>query len=60
LKIGWAPLNPLAAVIETATELPCRPCHRPTCRLQHDRCMRDIPAAQVMEAVGSALADAKP
>jgi heptosyltransferase II len=47
----WAPLNPLAAVIETRTELPCRPCHKPTCRLVHHRCMRDIPAADVMAAV---------
>jgi len=52
----WAPLNPLAAVIETASELPCRPCHKPTCRLRHHRCMRDIPATQVMEAVERALA----
>ncbi len=29
----WAPLNPLAAVIETKSELPCRPCHKPVCRL---------------------------
>ena len=51
----WAPLNPLAAVIETATELPCRPCHKPTCRLHHHRCMRDIPAAQVLAAVERAV-----
>jgi heptosyltransferase-2 len=51
----WAPLNPLAAVIETASELPCRPCHKPVCRLQHHRCMRDIPAGQVMEAVERAM-----
>jgi heptosyltransferase II len=47
----WAPLNPLAAVIETATTVPCRPCHKPTCRLQHHRCMRDIAAEQVVAAV---------
>jgi heptosyltransferase-2 len=47
----WAPLNPLAAVIETTTDLPCRPCHKPTCRLKHHRCMRDIAAADVMAAV---------
>jgi heptosyltransferase II len=55
----WAPLNPLAAVIETATELPCRPCHKPTCRLRHHRCMRDIPAGQVMEAVDRAIGGAE-
>ncbi len=51
----WAPLNPLADVIETASELPCRPCHKPNCRLGHHRCMRDIPAAQVLPAVYRAL-----
>jgi lipopolysaccharide heptosyltransferase II len=55
----WAPLNPLAAVIETRSELPCRPCHKPTCRLRHHRCMRDIPAAQVLEAVARAIAEAE-
>ena len=56
----WAPLNPLAAVIETtATDLPCRPCHKPTCRLVHHRCMRDIPAAQVLPAVQRALAQVR-
>jgi heptosyltransferase-2 len=52
----WAPLNPLAATIETQTDVPCRPCHKPTCYLRHHRCMRDIPAAQVLEAVERALA----
>ena len=51
----WAPLNPLAAVIETLTDVPCRPCHKPTCRLVHHRCMRDIPAVQVLPAVHRAL-----
>jgi heptosyltransferase-2 len=44
----WAPLNPLAAVIETRTELACRPCHKPVCRLRHHLCMRDIAVEQVM------------
>jgi heptosyltransferase II len=52
----WAPLNPIAAVIETDTELACRPCHKPTCRLEHHRCMRDIPAKQVADALARALA----
>ena len=38
----WAPLNPMAAVIETETEVACRPCHKPICRLGHHRCMREI------------------
>jgi heptosyltransferase II len=52
----WAPLNPLAATIETTTELPCQPCHKPTCRLLHHRCMRDIATEQVLVAVRQALA----
>jgi heptosyltransferase-2 len=51
----WAPLNPLAAVIEAPTEVPCRPCHKPTCRLTHHRCMRDIATGQVLAAVHRAL-----
>ena len=57
----WAPLNPIAAVIETAGELPCRPCHKPVCRLGHHRCMRDISVDQVAvsirQAIGPARAD---
>ncbi len=52
----WAPLNPIAAVIETTTDVPCRPCHKPTCRFGHHRCMRDIPAARVATAALSAVA----
>jgi heptosyltransferase-2 len=52
----WAPLNPLAAVIEPKTDVPCRPCHKPTCRFGHHRCMRDIPAEQVAAAVLAAVA----
>ena len=51
----WAPLNPLAATIEALTEVPCRPCHKPTCRLGHHNCMRDIAASQVLAAVRCAL-----
>jgi heptosyltransferase-2 len=52
----WAPLNPLAATIETRTQLDCRPCHKPACRLKHHLCMRDIPPQQVLDAVQSAIA----
>jgi heptosyltransferase-2 len=52
----WAPLNPLAAVLETDSELACRPCHKPVCRLGHHRCMRDLPADRVFAAVMQALA----
>jgi heptosyltransferase II len=51
----WAPLNKLAAVIEPKTDVPCRPCHKPVCRLQHHRCMRDIPAEEVAAAVQTAV-----
>ena len=52
----WAPLNPLAAVIETPNELPCRPCHKPSCRLTHHLCMRDIAVEQVLAATHDARA----
>lgn len=56
----WAPLNPLAAVIEPATALPCRPCHKPVCGPGHHRCMRDVAVAQVADAVADAVAGALP
>jgi heptosyltransferase II len=56
----WAPLNPLAATIETGTALPCRPCHKPVCRLIHHRCMRDIAPEQVLAATHRALAAVLP
>ena len=56
----WAPLNPLAAVIETKTEVTCRPCHKPTCAMQHHRCMRDIAVADVLEAARAALSQKNP
>jgi len=52
----WAPLNPLAATIETSTDVPCRPCHKPTCRMHHHRCMRDIGPERVLEAARRAIA----
>lgn len=51
----WAPLNALAATIETTTDVPCRPCHKPTCRMEHHRCMRDIAPNQVLAAVERTL-----
>jgi heptosyltransferase-2 len=52
----WAPLNPLAAVIETQTTVECRPCHKPTCRYGHHRCMREIPPERVVAAALAAMA----
>jgi heptosyltransferase II len=51
----WAPLNKIAAVIEPGTDVPCRPCHKPTCRLHHHRCMGDIKTEEVAAAVHEAL-----
>ncbi|MBI3436019.1 MAG: lipopolysaccharide heptosyltransferase II [Proteobacteria bacterium] len=56
----WAPLNPLAAVIETSGALPCRPCHKPVCRLQHHHCMRDIAVERVLAATHRALGGPPP
>jgi heptosyltransferase-2 len=56
----WAPLNPLAAVVEAAADLPCRPCHKPVCRLEHHRCMREITPSEVLAATLRALEAASP
>ena len=53
----WAPLNPLAALVETTTELDCRPCHKPICRLAHHRCMRDIAPDRVLVAARAVLTE---
>jgi heptosyltransferase-2 len=55
----WAPLNPISAVIETASELACRPCHKPVCRLGHHRCMHEIEPAQVAIATRRAIGNAE-
>jgi heptosyltransferase II len=52
----WAPLNPLAATIETTSNLPCRPCHKPVCRLGHHRCMNEISMDDVLLATKRAMA----
>jgi heptosyltransferase-2 len=51
----WAPLNPLAAVVETTAALSCRPCHKPTCRVGHHLCMRDIAAERIYALTMTAL-----
>ena len=43
----WAPLNGLAATVQTKTVLACQPCHRPVCTMNDHRCMRDIPASDM-------------
>jgi heptosyltransferase II len=52
----WAPLNPLAAVMQAKTELDCRPCHKPVCRVSHHRCMRDLTPEEVLAATRRTLA----
>ena len=47
----WAPLNPLAGVVQAAGDIPCRPCHEPVCRLGHHRCMVEIAPEGVLAAV---------
>src|ERR1700730_15598837 len=56
----WAPLNALAATMETKSVLDCRPCHKPVCRLGHHRCMRDIDPDEVFAATCRALAAVTP
>ena len=54
----WAPLNGLAATVQTRTVVPCQPCHRPVCTMNDHRCMRDIPASEVVEIAERVLAEA--
>ncbi len=54
----WAPLNGLAATIQTKTVVPCQPCHRPVCTMNDHRCMRDIPASDVVETAQRVLREA--
>jgi heptosyltransferase-2 len=54
----WAPLNGLAATVQTKTVVPCQPCHRPVCTMNDHRCMRDIPASDVVATAQRMLAEA--
>jgi len=55
----WAPLNGLAATVQTNTTVPCQPCHRPVCTMNEHRCMRDIPASDVVAIAGRLLKETK-
>jgi len=37
------------ATVQTKTTVPCQPCHRPVCTMNEHRCMRDIPASDVVD-----------
>src|SRR4030081_1373685 len=54
----WAPLNGLAATVQTKTVVPCQPCHRPICTMNDHRCRRDIPATDVVATTERVLAEA--
>ena len=54
----WAPLNGLAATVQTRTVVPCQPCHRPVCTMNDHRCMRDIPASDVVATTMRVLTEA--
>jgi heptosyltransferase-2 len=54
----WAPLNGLAATVQTKTVVPCQPCQRPICTMNDHRCMRDIAASDVVAIAQRVLADA--
>src|SRR5438132_3140744 len=54
----WAPLNGLAATVQTKSVVPCQPCHRPLCTMNDHRCMRDIPATDVADIAQRILTEA--
>jgi heptosyltransferase-2 len=54
----WAPLNGLAATVQTATPPPCEPCQRTICTMYDHACMRSIPAADVVVIAQRVLMEA--
>jgi heptosyltransferase-2 len=54
----WAPLNGLAATVQTATPPPCEPCQRTICTMYDHACMRTIPAAEVVAIAQQVLTQA--
>src|SRR3984957_11235820 len=55
----WATLNGLAATVLTKTQLSCQPCQRTVCTMNDHRCMRDIPASDVVATVTRVMAEAE-
>jgi len=57
---GYTPYGSANRIVEHP-DMPCRPCDRhgpKVCPLGHHRCMTEIPAGRVIEAVAGALRDA--
>jgi heptosyltransferase-2 len=54
----WAPLNGLAATVQTKTPPPCEPCQRTICTMNGHACMRTIAASEVVAIAEQVLADA--
>ena len=54
----WAPLNGLAATVQTKKHLSCQPCQRTVCTMNDHRCMRDISAADVVDITQQVLEQA--
>jgi heptosyltransferase-2 len=54
----WAPLNGLAATVQTKTPPPCEPCQRTICTMNDHACMRTIAASEVVAIAQRVLADA--
>jgi heptosyltransferase II len=53
----WAPLNGLAATVQTRTQLSCQPCQRTVCTMNDHRCMRDISATEVVAIAQRVLSE---
>ena len=54
----WAPLNGLAATVQTKTPPPCEPCQRTICTMHDHACMRTIPASEVVTLAQQVLTEA--
>ncbi|HEU0082615.1 MAG TPA: lipopolysaccharide heptosyltransferase II [Bradyrhizobium sp.] len=54
----WAPLNGLAATVQTRTPPPCEPCQRTVCTMYDHACMRTILAADVVAIAQQVLTEA--
>jgi heptosyltransferase-2 len=53
----WAPLNGLAATVQTKTPPPCEPCQRTICTMNDHACMRTIAASEVVAIAEQVLTD---